>query len=110
VNLWGFFRGKFYEINWLLPALIYILGLIGVAVIFAATEGVWDHGAKQHLIRLILAGGIMLILYASGTIWLIRFMALAWVYWRAFIFLVRLETVPNDGWILGLRIFSLQKL
>ncbi len=52
---------KIYEINWLLPALIYVLGIVGVAMIYAATDGVWEHGAQQHLFRLIAAGGIMLI-------------------------------------------------
>ena len=53
-------QSRLYEINWLLPALIYILGIIGVAMIFAATDGVWDNGAKQHFFRLILAGFVML--------------------------------------------------
>lgn len=53
------FQGKLFEINWLLPVLIYLIGAIGVAMIFAATDGVWDQGAQQHLMRLILAGGIM---------------------------------------------------
>ena len=54
-------KSRLYEINWLLPALIYVLGLIGVAMIFAATDGVWNHGAQQHLIRLTAAGIIMLV-------------------------------------------------
>lgn len=62
MSLWSFFSQKIYEINWLLPALIYLLGLIGVATIYAATDGVWNHGAQQHLIRLFLAGGIMLVI------------------------------------------------
>ena len=53
-------RSKLYEINWLLLALIYILGGIGVAMIYAATDGVWTHGAQQHLVRLLAAGGLML--------------------------------------------------
>jgi len=52
--------GKLYEINWLLPALVALLGLVGVAMIFAATEGVWSRGAQQHLVRLIVAGVLML--------------------------------------------------
>lgn len=52
---------KLYEINWLLITLIYLIGGIGVAMIFAATDGVWSHGAYQHFLRLILAGGIMFI-------------------------------------------------
>lgn len=62
MSLWSFLSQKIYEINWLLPALIYLLGLIGVATIFAATDGVWHHGAQQHLIRLILAGGVLLVI------------------------------------------------
>ncbi len=54
------FRSKLYEINWLLLALIYLLGGIGVAMIYAATDGVWTHGAQQHLIRLLAAGGLLL--------------------------------------------------
>lgn len=53
---------KLYEINWLLPVLIGLIGLVGVVMIFAATEGVWNHGAQQHLIRLILAGMMMLVI------------------------------------------------
>ena len=52
-------RAKLFEINWLLLALIYLVGGIGVAMIFAATDGVWDRGAQQHLIRLIAAGGLL---------------------------------------------------
>ena len=54
------FRSKLYEINWLLLALIYLIGGIGVAMIYAATDGVWTHGAQQHLIRLLVAGGLLL--------------------------------------------------
>ena len=53
------FGGKLYEVNWLLPALIYLIGGIGVAMIFAATDGVWEHGAQQHMIRLLVAGAMM---------------------------------------------------
>jgi len=44
--------GKLYEINWLLPVLILLVGLVGVTMIFSATGGQWNLGAKQHLIRL----------------------------------------------------------
>lgn len=54
------FMGRLYEINWLLVALVYVIGAVGVAMIFAATDGVWNQGAQQHLMRLILAGGIMI--------------------------------------------------
>ncbi len=55
-------RTKLYEINWLLLALIYIIGGIGIAMIYAATDGVWTHGAQQHLIRLAAAGGLLLVI------------------------------------------------
>lgn len=54
-------RGKLFEINWILPALVYLIGAIGVAMIFAATDGNWNNGAQQHLIRLVLAGIIMFV-------------------------------------------------
>ncbi len=53
------FQAKLFEINWLLPSLIYLIGGIGVAMIYAATDGVWSHGAQQHLVRLIFAGMMM---------------------------------------------------
>lgn len=55
------FRAKLFEINWILPVLIYLIGAIGVAMIYAATDGHWDHGAQQHLVRLIFAGVMMFI-------------------------------------------------
>ena len=54
-------RGKLFEINWFLPALIMIIGGIGVAAIFAATDGVWVHGAQQHSMRLIMAFCMMIL-------------------------------------------------
>jgi len=60
MNIWSFFKTQIYEINWLLPVLIYILGLIGVAMIYAATGGVWTDGADKHLFRLVMAGGLMI--------------------------------------------------
>ena len=52
---------KLYEVNWLLIALVGLVGLVGVTMIFAATDGVWSRGALQHLIRLVFAGGLMLL-------------------------------------------------
>jgi len=54
------FTAKLYEVNWLLVALVSIAGLVGVTMIFAATDGVWSRGAQQHLIRLMFASGLML--------------------------------------------------
>lgn len=56
----GGLREKLYFLNWLLPTLIGIIGLIGVTMIYASTNGVWSDGAQQHLIRLILGFGLML--------------------------------------------------
>lgn len=51
---------KLYELNWLLPALVMLIGAVGVAMIFAATDGIWNRGAAQHAVRIALAGLIML--------------------------------------------------
>lgn len=52
--------GKLYELNWLLPALVMVVGAVGVLMILAATDGVWRYGAFQHATRIALAGGLML--------------------------------------------------
>ena len=51
---------KLYDINWLLPTLVGLIGFVGVFMIYAATGGEWSLGAKQHLFRLIFTGGLML--------------------------------------------------
>ena len=51
---------KLYEINWLLPTLAAVLGLVGVSMIFAATDGVWRLGALQHFLRIGFGGLVML--------------------------------------------------
>jgi len=56
----GGLRAKLFEIDWLLPTLIFVIGLIGVAMIYASTKGVWGAGATQHLTRLILGSLIMI--------------------------------------------------
>ncbi len=55
--------GKLAEINWLLPVLIFLIGIIGVVTIYSATSGNWNLGAKQHLIRL-MAGGVFMLIIA----------------------------------------------
>jgi len=55
-------KTKLFEINWLLPTLVSVVGLIGVIMIFAATDGVWRYGAAQHLVRIAFGGLIMLCL------------------------------------------------
>ena len=44
-------RPQIFEINWLLVALVTLLGVIGVAMIYAASDGVWTGGAFQHSVR-----------------------------------------------------------
>ncbi len=51
---------KLYEIYWLLPTLAAVLGLVGVAMIFAATDGVWRLGALQHFFRVGFGGLVMI--------------------------------------------------
>lgn len=58
-ELFRSFQKKLFDINWLLPVLILMIGGVGVAMIFAATNGVWTDGAQQHLIRLCLAMAIL---------------------------------------------------
>lgn len=50
---------KLGKINWLLPTLLWIIGMVGVFMIYAATGGDWSKGAEQHFTRLILASGLM---------------------------------------------------
>lgn len=53
---------KLYDIDWLLPMLLFIAGLVGVAMIYAARDGVWEAGAQQHLIRLSLGFTAMIVI------------------------------------------------
>lgn len=55
-------QAKLYEINWFLITLIYVIGLIGVITIYAATDGVWSQGAAQHFYRLLICGGILFVI------------------------------------------------
>lgn len=57
----GSLTTKLFEINWLLPTLVAVLGMVGVTMIFAATEGVWRYGAFQHLVRVGFGGVVMLV-------------------------------------------------
>ncbi len=58
----GGLQGKLFEINWLLPTLILLVGCVGVAMIYSATGAQWNLGAKQHLIRLLVGMGLMLVI------------------------------------------------
>ncbi len=56
----GSLTSKLFEVNWLLLTLVCTVGLVGVAMIFAATDGVWQRGAFQHLTRIAFGAFIML--------------------------------------------------
>ena len=56
----GGLGAKLYDIYWLLPTLAGVLGLVGVIMIFAATDGVWRLGALQHFLRVGFGGLVML--------------------------------------------------
>ncbi len=58
---------KLADINWLLPVLIFLIGMIGVATIFSATGGGWELGAKQHFVRL-MVGLLFMVLIALTDI------------------------------------------
>ena len=51
---------KFLKINWLIIFCLTFLGFIGVISLYSAAGGNWDPWAKNHLIRL-LFGGILMI-------------------------------------------------
>ena len=51
---------KLYELNWFLPMVLLIVGLVGVAMIYSATGGVWNLGASKHLVRIMF--GLLLML------------------------------------------------
>lgn len=58
----GGLGGKLFEIDWLLPTLIMVTGLLGVAMIYASTKGIWSDGAQQHLTRLIMGLALMILI------------------------------------------------
>lgn len=61
--------GKLFEINWVLPVLVSLIGMVGIAMIFAATDGVWERGAYQHSVRI----GVATILMLGITLTTIKF-------------------------------------
>jgi len=56
------FSDKLADINWLLPVLILLVGCIGIATIYSATNGSWNLGAKQHFVRLMVGMLFMLLI------------------------------------------------
>lgn len=83
---------KLYQLNWLLPVLAAVLGLVGMLAILSATNGIWSHGAMQHGVRISFAFMAMLIVAMID----IRF----W-YWTAYpayiIVLILLVLVDQFG-------------
>ncbi len=62
--------GKLFEIYWLLPMLVLLIGLVGVAMIYSATNGIWGYGAKQHLMRLVGGMGLMFVVaFTNIKVW-----------------------------------------
>lgn len=55
-------KNKLYDLNWVLPVLIFIVGCLGVLMIYSATGGQWNLGAKQHFTRLVIGMGMMLVI------------------------------------------------
>lgn len=56
-------RSKFAEMNWLLPVLVFLVGIVGVVMIYSATGGDWSRGGQQHFIRLV-AGMVFMFMIA----------------------------------------------
>ena len=54
------FPGRLAELNWFLPVLTGLIGLIGVVMIYSTSDGVWDLGAHEHFIRLVIGFGVMI--------------------------------------------------
>lgn len=82
---------KLYEINWLLPTLIGLVGLVGVVMIYAATDGVWRYGAMQHVVRIAVG---MLAMLAIAIIDIRIWYRLAYpAYFIALLLLIGVELV-----------------
>ena len=63
-------RPKLFEINWLLVTVVAVIGMVGVAMIFAATDGNWGAGAAQHLVRISIGLMAMVILaFIDVRVW-----------------------------------------
>lgn len=56
----GGFRSKLHNLNWLLPVLAAVLGLVGVLAILSANDGIWALGAMQHGVRMGVAFFLMI--------------------------------------------------
>ena len=52
-------KDRLYQLDWFVPALVMVIGAVGVTMIFSSTGGVWTAGAQQHLIRLMLGFFLM---------------------------------------------------
>ncbi len=104
------FIGRIKGINLLLPAGLFIIGLIGVMTIFSASGGVWDMGAKQHLIRLI--AGVILMLAIAIIDFRVWFASAYPAYIIALLLLVLVEffgvTINGSQRWLDLKIMRIQ--
>jgi len=53
-------KDKLYQLDWFVPALVMVIGCVGVTMIFSSTGGEWTAGPQQHLIRLMLGFFLMI--------------------------------------------------
>ena len=90
------FGQKFWQINWLLIALLVVLAFIGCAMLYSAGDASWDPWAKRHLIRF----GVGLLLMIIVAIIDIRIW-LRHAYTLYFIILALLIAVEVIGVISG---------
>ena len=58
---------KFLKINWLIIFCLTFLGLVGVISLYSAAGGNWDPWAKNHLIRLLFGGILMICIALTPT-------------------------------------------
>ena len=58
---------KFLKINWLIIFCLTFLGFVGVISLYSAAGGNWDPWAKNHLIRLLFGGILMICIALTPT-------------------------------------------
>ena len=68
-------RARIFEINWLLVTVVGLIGLVGVAMIYSATDANWGAGAAQHTVRMALGLALMVgLAFVDVRVW----------YWLAY--------------------------
>jgi len=41
-------KDRLYQLDWFVPALVMVIGAVGVTMIFSSTGGVWTAGAHSR--------------------------------------------------------------